>query len=151
MHRRWIIRSLALALLTLCVTAWMGSYWLDVEAEWYIDLDVFRAHLECGRMVIEHDTRAEDYVMPRCTAHIGVHGKPFRFHYGYMRWQFLGFGYDPSRIRFSKGDDNWSAAAPLWFPTLLSALLLWLIWRKTRPKYNGKGFPVEPAAQPTKS
>ena len=32
---------------------------------------------------------------------------------------------------------------PLYFPTLLSALLLWLVWRKTRPKYNGKGFPVE--------
>ena len=32
---------------------------------------------------------------------------------------------------------------PLWFPTLLSTLLLWLVWRKTRPRTVG--FPVEPS------
>jgi hypothetical protein len=28
-----------------------------------------------------------------------------------------------------------------------SATLLWLVWRKTRPKYNGKGFPIEPTSK----
>jgi hypothetical protein len=32
---------------------------------------------------------------------------------------------------------------PLWFPTLISAGLLWLVWRKTRKTYPGGGFPVE--------
>jgi hypothetical protein len=32
---------------------------------------------------------------------------------------------------------------PLWFPAMLSVGLLWVVWRKTRGKYDGKGFPVE--------
>jgi hypothetical protein len=31
--------------------------------------------------------------------------------------------------------------------TLLSALLLWLVWRKTRPACNGRGFPVDVAGK----
>lgn len=36
---------------------------------------------------------------------------------------------------------------PLYFPTLLSALLLLLIWRMTRPRNIGKGFPIEPSVK----
>jgi hypothetical protein len=32
---------------------------------------------------------------------------------------------------------------PLWLPTLVLLGLNWFVWRKTRPTYNGKGFPVE--------
>jgi hypothetical protein len=41
--------------------------------------------------------------------------------------------------------------APLWFPTLLSALALWFVWRKTHSPYCKKGFPVEPAPTPPAS
>jgi len=34
---------------------------------------------------------------------------------------------------------------PLWFPTTLSAGLLWLVWRKTRQAAKGRAFPVEPS------
>jgi hypothetical protein len=40
---------------------------------------------------------------------------------------------------------------PLWLPTILSAGFLGLVWRKTRPKFSGKGFPVQVGAKPTKA
>jgi len=38
---------------------------------------------------------------------------------------------------------GWFVRIPLWFPTTLSAGLVWLIWRKTRGKYRGQAFPIE--------
>jgi hypothetical protein len=37
---------------------------------------------------------------------------------------------------------------PLWLPTTLSAIFLFLLWRKTRPNHTPKGFPIEPPANP---
>jgi len=38
---------------------------------------------------------------------------------------------------------NWIVSIPFWFPSLLAAALLWFVWRQTRPKTAGRGFPVE--------
>jgi len=48
---------------------------------------------------------------------------------------FLGFVYYHPSIA------EWCHTIPFWFPTLLSAILVWLAWRKTRPVR--RGFPVE--------
>ena len=42
--------------------------------------------------------------------------------------------------------DSLQIVFPLWLPTLLLAGLNWFVWRKTRAKYNGRGFPVEPVS-----
>jgi hypothetical protein len=40
---------------------------------------------------------------------------------------------------------------PLWLPSVMLSGLNWFVWRKTRAKYNGRGFPVEPTQSPAKS
>jgi hypothetical protein len=40
-------------------------------------------------------------------------------------------------------NDQWAVAIPFYFPTTISAALLWLVWRKTRPAVKGRAFPVE--------
>jgi hypothetical protein len=67
-------------------------------------------------------------------------------------FHFLGFAYEPYGPPFRSLSFVW-VRIPLWFPTLVSGGLLWLVWRKTRPRYKpGTGFPVEPAsARPSTS
>jgi hypothetical protein len=66
--------------------------------------------------------------------------------YEHTAYHLLGFAWDAHA-----GPDRWHyIMIPLWFPPLLSALLLWLVWRKTRPKSSGKGFPVEVGEKTTK-
>jgi len=40
--------------------------------------------------------------------------------------------------------ERWIAAIPFWFPILIFSVVLFLVWRKTRPKIKAGGaFPVE--------
>ena len=145
MLRRWLIRALALTLLTLCVAAWVGSYWqwAGINRHYH----GYRVAVNCGAgliysQVLDH----EPFVMSEWG---WGHGVPFP---EYIRtttageeYGFAGFGY-----QFTPGatHDSWDMKVPLWAPVLLAAGLLWLLWRKTRPPYHGKGFPIEPAAPP---
>jgi hypothetical protein len=61
-----------------------------------------------------------------------------RYFYQHAFYHFIGFAYDPKKEALET-----MVLIPLWFPTLLFALLLWLVWRKTRGKGPGRGFPVE--------
>ena len=74
---------------------------------------------------------------------------------GLFHPQFLGslgsFSYDLSFRELLGFSTNNSDAAkhlaiPFWFPTSLSAAVLWFAWRKTRPKVKGRAFPVEGGA-----
>jgi hypothetical protein len=142
---RWVIRGLAVALVTLCVAAWAGSFWRDVEIEYQGKL-WNRVEFLQGRLAVVQENEHAPYSSA--------------WHYSF------GDAYDPGHwtrsdeesayhiFGFSFGHDNedWPrnfivrwVTVPLWLPSLLSALLLWLVWRKTRAKYNGKGFPVEVA------
>jgi hypothetical protein len=56
-------------------------------------------------------------------------------------WYFLGF----NAGSFNAFVEIGFFRAPLWFLACLSGLLLWLAWRKTRPKVKGRAFPVESA------
>jgi hypothetical protein len=139
MVRRWIIRSLALLLLTLCVGAWVGSYWrgIDIRRCWK-DVDI--VGLDYGRISYAHfyiipSDPGWHFVLQSSNSNVwevwdstpGLHG--------------LGF------CHFTT-DRMYAVTIPLWFPTLLSAALLWLVWRKTKPRTMGQGFPVEPTAKP---
>jgi hypothetical protein len=142
MHRRRIIRSLALALLMLCLTAWVGSHFRSVSFFYSRDaisglvLDVKYGSLRIftsGQMsvVSEHFDWFFGSASPRLPGEL-----PAR--------TYLGFGWDSA-----PAVESMTVLIPLWFPTTLSAGFLWLVWRKTRPNSTGKGFPVEPAATET--
>jgi hypothetical protein len=145
MFRRWLIRSLALTLLTLCVVVWVGSY------RWYFvwKRDYIRGGGYCGRDSIEINfgqleiSRILEGMAPLGTKWgIYQHGPygPMAFDYSHSTYHFAGFAFTPT-------DGLQIIMVPFYFPTLLSAALLWLVWRKTKPNYNGKGFPVEPTAK----
>jgi hypothetical protein len=145
MFRRWLIRGLALTLLTLCVMAWVGSYFWKIGVEHWGAIDfwellVNRGHLELH--VVRH-LAPNSHIWWRWI-HYDASSYWYEFGSG-SNYDFLGFylGYGPS-----PGTAGAMAVLiPLWFPIFLSALLLWLVWRKTRPKYNGKGFPIESTAK----
>jgi hypothetical protein len=136
MIRRWVIRGLALTLLTLCVVAWVGSYWWDYRVE----------HCHPSRVVALEAIEGELFFV---TEQGSIRPQFLRFYVHSAfggRWDhqeahhFMGFALQndwPSRC------DVW---VPLWFPTLLSTLLLWFVWRKTRAMPIGGAFPIEVTA-----
>lgn len=136
MIRRWLIRGLALTLLTLCVVAWVGSYWEAVVVQHDGD-KLYSLNVDSGRVLA---------VCYNLSAYPPIWDAGFYDPLG-IEWDartgkgFLGFTFGASAgyaIVFS-------VTVPLWFLTAVSAIHLWLIWRKTRPKYLGNAFPVEPA------
>jgi hypothetical protein len=142
MFRRWFIRSLALTLLTLCVVAWVGSYWARV---WRVGItfehcDYFL--LENGSTLIDVAKRVApvDYLLAGW--HLEkAYPVDMQMNYEHFDFRLAGFAVIPSTVHA----DNLAVFFPLWFPTLLSALLVVFAWRKTRAKPVGGAFPVEPA------
>ncbi len=132
---RWIIRGLGIALLTLCMTAWVGSYWRDGYVGYRGTKSNQDIMLMGGRICFGREKSAP---MAVTGWYCGSNRRPERW----MDWD--------NRFEYQKEARYSAIYVPLWFPTLLSAGCLWLVWRKTRPKYSGKDFPVEPAAQPPK-
>ena len=130
MLRRSIIRGLAIALLTLCVTAWVGSYCRIISLDHGLSPDRIVMEINRGRFVLDWSALFLSGNWQVTVGETDVNPQP-----GLLGFFLCGVGF----------------FMPLWFPTTLSAGLLWLVWRKTRPKYTGKGFPVEPAAKPTKA
>ena len=134
MKHRWIIRSFFVGLLLLFVGGWVGSYkysppgYRSISPQW---------QWNCfgGRIALCWDKRN---FRPRDPAEVYRGELPFIDPKGY---ELLGF--DLRYSDWGKGLRSFYLAIPLWFPTLLSAALLWLVWRKTRPKVKGRAFPVE--------
>jgi hypothetical protein len=147
MFRRWLIRGTALTLLALCVVAWAASYLTTVWVEYDSPMWGWSWSLESGTLRA-NDVRSLDGKMLQLGAHGWSAGwreanqlmadpPPFLYRLG-------GFGYwSQSLTEYG----HRSVCAPVWLPTLLSAVLLWLIWRKTRPAHSGRGFPVEAAGK----
>jgi hypothetical protein len=148
MMRRWIIRGLALTLLTLCVVAWVGSYfetvtWTYLGPVHYIGIGVDSGLVEFLD-VMPHPIPA---TMTPKTGWDWAYHLPSNPRILKADHSLLGFGYEAP----PGAAPGWAVWIPMWFPTVLSALLLWLVWRKTRPAYNGRGFPVEsPGKEATK-
>ena len=140
MKKRWLIRGLALLLLTLCVGAWVGSYWRAALA----------VHLERDTPSVL--VVADDGWIYCARKRVGYSGAP--------RWEMVFFSTQDAapfgdqgaqtQYRFAGFSINtaagcWEMIVPFYFPTFLSALLLWFVWRKTRAKAIGRAFPVEVA------
>ena len=144
MKWRWIIRGLGIALLTLSVTAWVGSHW-ETLGIWRAQGNHFVV-LELRRGEILFESRNEkdaNFSPPWLWIHQDAQKREDNEeNYRSTKFHFWGFAYDPV---ITDTSESRPVLVPIWFPTLLSTLLLCLVWRKTRPKYSGKGFPVEVA------
>ena len=146
MLRRWIIRGLTLTLLTLCVVAWVGSYWRCVSVNhWRNKTDVDVSIIAHGRLLL-HSAEFKTITTPTARWSVGnldAGRNDLKIFDRYSTFSFGGFALlygDPDRtINRLRG-----VSIPLWFPTLLSGMLLWFVWRKTKAK--PKGFPVETTA-----
>jgi hypothetical protein len=142
MIRRWLIRSLCLALLTLCVTAWVGSYWEQICVKCYSASHAFDAEVLCGAMILGDEFHPEWHNARTWWWNIGAANREVsQNQFRETKYHALGFGLKPS-----PADPYVYAMIPLWFPTLLSALFLCFVWRKTRHKPPSRGFPVETTA-----
>jgi hypothetical protein len=146
---RWIIRGMGIALLTLCVAAWVGSYFECAIAVNQSKTAHWQANLEGGEFHIWYyrPTRHSGWYVRFFPYNAIGHHATLRMSYARTPYHVLGFAWrwDPTT------EPQLWVMIPLWFPTTLAAGFLWLVWRKTRPKYNGKGFPVEVAATPPKA
>lgn len=144
MDRRWLYRGLALTLLTVCVVAWVGSYWQAYliryfERPTYISANLAVGRLDIQRFVVSPD---QDLVVPG--RWLFDERVPNRHDWRAWNYRGLGFSYQEPLPPLS----GWELTIPFWFPTLLSGLGLLLSWRKTKPKQIGRAFPIEPTAKP---
>jgi hypothetical protein len=147
MFRCWLIRGTTLTLLTLCVVAWVGSYFQSAYVQYMGGGRLTSVRGECG-LVWVSVTNDSRYITGQWDYdHAAAEYTLIRSWYQETDFRGLGFAYrgyesgslgGPTRVR-----QIW---IPLWFPTLVSTLLLFLVWRKTRPKYHGNAFPIEPPA-----
>jgi hypothetical protein len=136
MVRRWVIRGICAALLALCMAAWVGSYWRAVRVVRFDNMDMFYGvEVNWGRI---HGFRmlSTGPSLPRWV----VSQVPPK-----QGWAAADAGANFHGLGFAFRNNPMSGFVmiPLWFPALVSAGLLWLVWRRTRPKYDGRGFPVE--------
>jgi len=139
MVRRWIIRSVALMLLTLCVVVWVGSYWIGVGVT-YRGADVYDMGILHGK-ICSGNLNVISMRAPQGVHFFLLHHYPGLLLGGEDReYYFLGFWC----LKNPRGAE---LEIPIYFPTLLSVFLLWFVWRKTRAKAAGKAFPVEMAAK----
>ena len=139
MLRRWLMFGLALLLLTLCLAAWGVSYWRQLYA-FHNGKTYLSFTLSSARVLIRWGSKLDL-------------GPGWHFYTQEVEsWDdldqratfcWLGFSYGP-------GFDFPYFTIPLWFPSLLSLLLVWFTWRKSRRKPEGKAFPIEPSVE-TKS
>jgi len=140
--KRRIIRAIFIGLLTICVVAWIGSYWRGFFVVRQSDKQ-YSLTIECGR------------VLTGCwnlSASPLVWNADFYDPKGWSDWdahmgnRFLGFTFNgPSPVY----DSTFSITIPLWFISLVAALLLWYVWRKTRPTIPPeKAFPVQDLPAP---
>jgi hypothetical protein len=135
MFCRWLIRGLTLTLLALCVLAWVGSRWQTVGVRYFVRDFTYAVELEQGCVSAGHDNYhfllfgqehdGWDFFHRPAALPTGFFGG-----FGFVSWKSFPLSF-------------WRVTVPLWFPTLLSALLLWFVWRKTGAKPIGGAFPVE--------
>lgn len=150
MPRRWIIRTLALALLTLCVAAWVGSYFVWGEVLYVGKTHFWSLALGRGRLLLYDDDSPAPSTYQRWSAKYDEYDATRRAAsqrtYDATPYHLLGFAWHPRMPPESQQFE----IIPLWFPMTLYAGFLYFLWRKTRPKqkHAAKGFPVELAAEP---
>jgi len=145
MKRRWIIRSFFIALLGLCVSAWIATFYRTLSAV-YNDIPTVSIGSTRGNLWMFY------FSMPSPSHSHGLFLSilPFgmdRTYYEDDLHHLIGFAWGSLNVMLPPDTPAKVLRIPFWFPTALSAGLLWFVWRKTRPKADGRAFPVELAAK----
>jgi hypothetical protein len=163
MFRRWIIRTLFIGLLLVCMVGWGGSY------RYHCDLihhgrNSWNVLLNWGKVNLLWDGSGDDlYEHAGWTAAVGPADSSVTYllfpHFETETWvpnpasEEAPIG-DVVLLNHSEihallgfilvtGPKNVSLSIPCYFLTSLSTALLWFAWRRTRPKEKGRAFPVE--------
>ena len=141
MKLRWCIRGFAIALLTLCLSLWAWSYFRHLSIEYKLfSGQTCWVNLHKGGFAFGFENYFGRLPPPSFRDWLSW---DWTFHYAREACSlpfknFLGF---VCRMRAS--NKSWWVAIPFWFSSLLSAGLLWFVWRQTREKIAWRGFPVE--------
>ena len=133
MKRPWLIRSLFILPILVCVGGWVSG-------------------LTCSIEFIHGGSNAEVYVWnsPGGICFFYLRGEwedPQGWHYHILRGGSVAEGASQIFIlgfRFGSEESSVFYRIPFWSLTVASSGLLWFVWRKTRLKINPKmAFPVE--------
>ena len=164
--RRRLLRIFTLLLFFLCLTFWTSSYFLDTSIG-YKNQDsatLFSGHgllaYSFWAQVPPHEAPPPQPFLSRWLFQNSPVYSVGRFHLPVISdHQTLGFTFQRNLpLRIDLNDPPFFMAfpevtghstlitLPWWFPTALSALLLILTWRRTRPPR--KSFPIEPNSAP---
>jgi hypothetical protein len=144
---RWVFRVLCVTLLMLCVAIWVASYFRTLGLSHNgAHHDTYFCFQGASFIFLDDNTPLPDRnpkFPPGWYLDISPH-ESFSFNglFGARTFHFLGFAYKPRALANS---ELW-IVVPLWFSTVFSCGLLWIVWTKTRSKINGRGFPVEVVA-----
>jgi hypothetical protein len=86
------------------------------------------------------------------SSHMGFRTAPLDFCFD-RGWTAERLNFPPRTLgffgwRLPRHPDYWLIIFPLWLPALLLVVLNGFVWRWTRRRKVGRGFPVEPAKKP---
>ena len=139
MFRRWFIRLLVLLPIVLCIIGWG---WSSTHTGWIrysYGTNTFNANwIGCGtrKGFIFFQNGIDSPVRFRAGWHCGAESDKATESSFVPSTGFYGFDHSVSlHTQF--------LFLPYWFLVLIFSGLLWLIWRRTRPKPKGGAFPVE--------
>ena len=148
MLKRWIIRGLFMLPILLCVYAWAVSTRHTFSITCWQENSTRTCGLCEGMVYLERDY---DVGLPEVRWSFDVDGRGAGY---FVRGNlsrispscFLGFARAHMRVHF-EASESFDAmnmvSAPLWFFLLCFSALLFLVWRKTRPKIDPRtAFPV---------
>ena len=138
--KRWIIRSFFIGVLLLCVGQWVASYQYDWSIgyqgrnQWSVECLWGKLHVEWWDASWTYLVERNGWSVHACPAYVTPDSTFIaRFDGGHYCLGFL-ISLERHAMFFN---------IPLWFPTTISAALLWLVWPLTRPTAKGRAFPVE--------
>ena len=155
--KHWLIRSLFITLLLLCVGVWGWSYCF-CEAGQYLRVHAseppiaWSATISGGKVFLMEFEPVSAEMDPLPMGWTCYHWRQDTYEQNYERkldtWpglRFIGFHvlHEPD-LPLPPGRPTRGIQIPLWFASMFSALTLLYAWRKTRPKPNpATAFPVE--------
>ena len=142
MKRRWIIRSIFMLPILLCIVGWEWSAthsfgMLYSHYDYFFCCNTYWGCVSATyqRFDLTSQPGAWDFAINSTDHH-------FLWASANFTHQFLGFAYKVEPHLYT-------LVAPYWFLILVFSGVLWIVWRRTRPKPKGGAFPVEVKASGT--
>jgi hypothetical protein len=136
MKRRWVFPIVLAVCCLACVTAWVVSYFRDEGIEYW-------GRYVCGLVV--KDGELKGCFLPGYFRSEGWHWRSFPeplsdwvYHdpWASVICDYFGFYFALGR--------PWGVVIgiPLWFPSIVGLVVLWIAWRKARAKPDRRAFPI---------